>query len=362
MQTTSKIFQSPVFYARYPVSGLTPDELDAVLERGWSRSNSSLCSTLAHPVEGVWRASLMLRLPLHGFVFKKRLRKIMRRNERMFRTVIRPFEHTGEKEEIWQGYKEKIHHWKLVPYLPDHLFKTREPADFQSWEVEVYEGTKLVAFSVFDLGRKSLASIEAAYDPVFSKFSLGIFTMLVEIDFALKRGPKYYYPGFLAKDTPMFEYKLRTGGQEFFRPKTGEWKPWETLQENDWLFEEVLLKLRLLQLFLQSRYINSGVAAGFFFSKPASTPSLTDYNVFLICPDPPDDGSDWRCAFCWDPLKEHFKAFEAKLVTNYQPGISDLSNKMISVYDVLDSTFTGSFGDFSQVFDFCPPGNFNSCK
>jgi leucyl-tRNA---protein transferase len=355
LQTISKIYQSPVFYARFPVPGLSSEELDAALENGWSRSDVHLTSMLAHPVQGRLRASLMLRLPLRDYTFKKRFSKLLRRNGRVFHTRIRPFQPSEEKEKIWQVFKSKIHNWAVVPDLSTHVFRSRNPVDFQSWEAAVYAGDRLVAFSIFDRGKNSLASLEAAYDPSYAKYSPGIYTMLAEIEFAMQQGMAFYYPGFLPKDTPMFEYKLRLAGLEFFRIKTREWLPWEALEKSDWVFDELVEKLRLLQAFMAVSPTKAVLATGFFLNRPGDVPSLSDYNVFLLCPDPVDEQRDLRIAICWDPFANHFKVFEARLFTNYQDGIFNLSKKMISVYAIAESTCTGSFGNVSEVFRYFPP-------
>ena len=349
------MFQTPVFYARYPVPGLAPAELDALLENGWSRTDVNLCSTLVHAVEGDWRASLMLRLPLLDFIFKKRFRKLMRRNGRVFQTHIRPFQPSVEKENIWHVFKKNVHHWRSVSTLEFHLFKELNPAGFQSWEVAVYDGGRLVAFSVFDRGAASLASLEAAYDPAYAKYSPGMYTMLAEIEFAMQQGLRFYYPGFIPKDTPMFEYKLRPGGLEFFRIKTREWLPWDRLEKSDWVFDEVLENLRLLQAFLACSQRKAGLAAGHFLNWPGEVPSLTDYNFFLLYPDPVDEKPDLCIAISWDPSAAHFKVFQARLFTDYQPGNDDLNMRIILVYAIRESTYSGAFENVFEVLNYLPP-------
>ncbi|TAK50415.1 MAG: GNAT family N-acetyltransferase [Saprospiraceae bacterium] len=355
MQNDLKMFQTPVFYARFPVSGLAPTEVDALLENGWSRSDVNLCTTLVHSVEGGWRASLMLRLPLRDFTFKKRFRKVMRRNGRIFQTRIRPFQPSEEKENIWQVFKKNIHHWRFVSTLESHLFKEQNPAGFQSWEVAVYDGSRLVGFSVFDRGAASLASLEAAYDPAYAKYSPGMHTMLAEIEYAMQQGLSFYYPGFIPKDTPMFEYKLRPGGLEFFRIKTQEWLPWDRLEKSDWVFDEVFEKLRLLQAFLACGQRKARLATGHFLNWPGIVPSLTDYNFFLLYPYPLVEKPDLCIAIGWNPFAAHFQVFQARLFTDYQPGNDDLEMKIILVYAVSESTYCGAFENVFEVLNYLPP-------
>ncbi|MCB9293514.1 MAG: GNAT family N-acetyltransferase [Lewinellaceae bacterium] len=76
-------------------------------------------------------------------------------------------------------------------------------------EVEIYDGANLAAFSFFDVGRQSMYSKQGIYDPAYQKYSLGFFTMLVEIGYALERGCEYYYPGYVVPGNQEFDYKHR---------------------------------------------------------------------------------------------------------------------------------------------------------
>ena len=40
------------------------------------------------------------------------------------------------------------------------------------------------------------------------KYSLGFYTMLLEIDFGIKSGAEYYYPGYVVPNYFKFDYKL----------------------------------------------------------------------------------------------------------------------------------------------------------
>ncbi len=228
---------------------LTPAGIDNMLANGWFRSGLEVHSNYVRWVENQDRSCQMLRLPLKDFTWKKRLAELMRRNGRLFQVKIRPFTFSLEKERVWCKYKNQVHHFAKP--LPLHFLLFGEenvsPRIFNSWEVVVYHGENLAAFSIFDRGHKSIASLEAAYDPAYRQFTLGIYTMLLEIEFGIKEGMAYYYPGFIPKDVPKFEYKLRPGNLEFFRLREKKWLPWESLTPDDWLYDEMVGRLNCLQ-------------------------------------------------------------------------------------------------------------------
>ena len=189
----------PVFFANYQVKGLTRKQIDELLSNGWFRNDLHVQATQCRFVESSWRPCVMLRIPLANFQWKKRLRKVMRRNNTNFTCKIRPFAPREEMEELWQRFKQQVHQWNLVPSLARHLFRDVNPERFHTWEISVYENDKLIAFSLFDRGLESIASLEAAYDPDYARFSLGLFTMLLERS---TRGSRFIIRAFIPRISP----------------------------------------------------------------------------------------------------------------------------------------------------------------
>lgn len=62
-----------VFYGRYEVNGLTPEDIDEMLENGWFRNDNHVHTTIGRYVENEWKPCLMLRLPLNNYKWKKGL-------------------------------------------------------------------------------------------------------------------------------------------------------------------------------------------------------------------------------------------------------------------------------------------------
>jgi arginine-tRNA-protein transferase len=306
----------PAFYRRYLVGGLSPTDIDEMLGNGWFRNDMMVCSMSIKPWQGGWCSSLMLRIPLRGFTWKKRLRKVLRRNRELFSVQIQPFVTSAAKEKLWQKFKTKVHGWGFVPPLAKHLFKEKTATDFQTWEVNVFYRGSLVAFSVFDRGATSLASLEAAYDPDFSRYSLGMYTMLMEIEFASTEGMAFYYPGFIPKGESMFEYKLRPGNVQFFRLREQQWVSWENLQADDWQLETVMRRLGDVSQALKLANVLSFPSYGLFIHEPYEALSPVHFNIQLAVLDPGNPaGTDQRLV-AWDPVAQCYLVFRASLLHN----------------------------------------------
>lgn len=311
----------PLFHARYPVERLGPRQIDEMLANGWFRNGLEVyISSVRFMGAAGWNSSLMLRVPLGDFSWKKRLAKLLRRNGERFRFEIRPFSQTPDKEALWQNFKRKIHRWQFIPPLHAHLLRGQPAENFNTWELCVYLEKRLVAFSVFDQGIQSIASLEAAYDPAFSKYSLGIYTMLLEIDFGIREGFSFYYSGFLPRGDAMFEYKLRPGGVEFFRLGEQKWLPAEQIQPDDWLLEVVAGRIDQLRLALEPAKIQVGLGFGQFEHLPNGSPAVGDFNLLGVVPGMKNHGQV-HFFVAWDPVALDYKMFEAS--TTPPPSFKD---------------------------------------
>lgn len=344
MAQDKRLTFAPAFYARFPLVSLSKKALDQAMETGYYRNGSEFFTTSARHMGQNWVPSIMLRLPINGFEFKKRHKKLLRVNQKSFKHVVKAFAPCLEKELLWQRFKSGVHKWQFIPKLEHHLFRDKPPTNFHAMELSVFHGEKLVAFTAFDLGETSLSSLEAAYDPDYGQYSLGFYTMLLEIEYCRDNQLSHYYPGFLPKDDSMFAYKLRPGEMEYFQLKSAQWKPISGLQKEDWLMENVVEKNDSLKAALQ--------AAGFFVINgyayclhvPSKKALLQASNLNLLVPIQGDFGTSLLVVY-WDELSGGYKAFEGEDVfPELQPNPID-SHLFFHVYQ------KNYFGQFSQEED-----------
>lgn len=271
----------PCQYAHFPIEKLSAEETDELLANGYFRNGLNVLSAQGRYISGEWKPNVMLRIPLKNFQWKKRARKLLRRNARHFEVRIAPLSPRSEIEELWYLFKTEIHQWTNVARITDYLLRGQPAENFNTFELGVYHGDRLVAFSLFDKGRKSIASLEAAYHPDFHKHSLGYYTMLLELEYAIGEGLDWFYPGFFPKGLSMFEYKLRPGGAEFFRLRETSWLPWDEFSERDWLAEEIEEKLLEVKKMLIHRRVPAELMRNFHSNIPGSVRKAGDHQCFL---------------------------------------------------------------------------------
>lgn len=210
----------------HPEVPLAPRSLDDFLTAGWRPTGQSVyTSDYLRTEDDALYGCLQLRVPLQGFTFKKRHRKLLKRNGQLFRTVVRPAEAPTPEMQRVNGEYRKVHPEKSQEDLSFHVTGDRGRKVINTHEVLVYLRDQLIAFSYFDVGQHCLYSKAGIYDPAFRDFSLGTYTMLLELQWALGRDFHFYHPGYYAPQYPAFNYKLTLGPTEYLDPATAQWAP-----------------------------------------------------------------------------------------------------------------------------------------
>jgi len=226
-----------------------------------------------------------VRLPLTDYRFRKSLRKIFNRNRRHFEVTTGAASINAEKERLYRRYKSSFS-GVLAPTLRDALLDGEDFNIYQTQEVRVYDGDRLIALSYFDLGEHSSASITGIYDPDYDKYSLGFYTMLEEIRYSQEAGLLYYYPGYVVPGYPRFSYKLRIGEVEYYSLAHQAWRSYEELSS-----PQVPIQLMERKLGEMAQYLkHEGVAAELLYY-PLFEANLFgfwhapyfDYPMFLLC-------------------------------------------------------------------------------
>lgn len=197
------------FYA----SKITPQELDAFLENGWRHFGQYFYRYNVGFLKD-FRFVIPLRIRLANFKFSKSQRRIINKNKSL-QTVIRPIKIDNEKLELFECHKLRFDHG-----IPDSIYSFIDVdsanTPCKTLEVCVYDKTKLLAVSFLDIGERSVSSIYAMFVPEESKRSLGIYTMLLEIQYAIENGKTFYYQGYAYEGESFYDYKKRFNALERF--------------------------------------------------------------------------------------------------------------------------------------------------
>ncbi|MEO8042711.1 MAG: GNAT family N-acetyltransferase [Acidobacteriota bacterium] len=207
-------FINEEFYA----DKITPLQLDLLLADGWRHFGTQFFRYSLGIYESDIRRVIPLRIRLTDFSSSKSQRRVLRQNWDAS-IEIRPIEVTDESTALFEKHKQRF-----KSGVPDSIYDfVSTPMPCEALEINVRIGQRLVATSYFDVGERTVSAIYGMFDPEFSSRSLGIFTMLKEIEFAIERGKELYYQGYSYEGESFYDYKKRFRGIESY-DWNGKWE------------------------------------------------------------------------------------------------------------------------------------------
>ncbi|WP_044203951.1 hypothetical protein [Flammeovirga sp. OC4] len=201
---------------------VSPSQYDYLLAKGWRHFGSNFFRyNISIHNEKVCNV-LPLRLRVNDFQPSKSQRKILRKCGE-FQLSIQKVVIDDLSEELFEIHKEKF-----VDNVPQNIF------DFLSKEktattpttildLRVYDEDKLIAVSYFGVGENALSSIYGMFHPEYKSYSLGIFTMLVEIMYAKQLECDYYYHGYCYDVPSFYDYKKKFAAMETYLWDKDKW-------------------------------------------------------------------------------------------------------------------------------------------
>jgi arginyl-tRNA--protein-N-Asp/Glu arginylyltransferase len=205
---------------------LSRSRYDAYLASGWFRGSVMLYKMDLLCMEKDVFSVVNIRLNILNFSYKKRHQKLLKKNNERFVTVVNPAQPNAEKEALYQSHKSRFKGF-IHGTLDEYLHSGHHQTVFNTSEICVYDGDRLVAVSYFDVGEKSIASLLALYHPDYHAYSLGIYTMLKEVEHGIKLEKKWYYPGYVLDRPSSFNYKLSLGQYEHYNAN----KRWSSMSK-----------------------------------------------------------------------------------------------------------------------------------
>ncbi len=235
------------FAERHYPDRLDPEELDSYLARGWYRMGQTIFTTHFLCFDQRIYSAVWIRVDLEAFKFSKSQRKLLTRNGKRYVHEFGPCRLDAEKETLYQRYRADFNGY-LSASLRENLLDGDQETVFNTFSTTIRsrEDGKLAAASFFDLGRSAAASISGIFDPDLKAHSLGYYTMLLEIQYCLDHGIRYYYPGYVVPDYERFDYKLRLGDSEYYDVFH---KTWLKTSELNWEYTPIkTIRTKLLRV------------------------------------------------------------------------------------------------------------------
>lgn len=206
-----------------------PHPQDHFLNEGFFRAGHTVRRTRFLFSEGRMWSAIWSRVKLQQYALRKSHRKLWRRVTRDFTYEIVPYRRRRDQDEVYDAY-QRAHPLDVGETVTDVLGSDLPQADFfRTRALRVFDADgRLAAFSCFDLGGDTLASLFAAYRPAYARRSLGFFTMLAELDYGRRAGLLHYHPGYCVPGLAPFAYKLRLPNLEGRSFISDAWRPMDS--------------------------------------------------------------------------------------------------------------------------------------
>ena len=199
-----------------------PEMMDSLWAAGWRHFGAQFFRYSLHWVEGELRVVQPLRVDLTRFQPSHGQRRVLRRNTDL-EVNFAPPKLDGSRRALFAKHSGRFRE-NVPPSLEAFLGPTPEVGPTHMVELVVHWEGRLIATSYLDLGREGASSVYAVYDPACGRRSLGIATMLWEMDYARQHGRRYYYPGYAYREPTGMDYKKQFSGCEWYDWK-GAWRP-----------------------------------------------------------------------------------------------------------------------------------------
>ncbi len=235
--------------AVYP-RDLKGEKLDYYLDTGYFRGGQMMYrSPFLLNEEGVF-STVRIRFPMAKHSYGKRIRKLMRKNGNLFKYEIHKASFSKEKDALYRQHRHRF-----GPFADEHVdeYINLEPHSiFDTYEVCIYNAdNKLVGLSFFDVGNNSIASIIAVFDRNYAEYSLGLYSMLLEIEYGKSNGIAFYYPGYFTPAYPKFDYKLRVGQYlDYYDTDTQKWQNFDLFDPQKLPAEKLKTQLAAAEIVL----------------------------------------------------------------------------------------------------------------
>lgn len=215
----------PFIKEHFYVDYVSAESFDHLMAFGYRRARNIFYRyTIADYL--VERAIIVpLRIELSKYFLSDSQKKTWRKNQDLQYT-FKPLEITYEIEELFHQHTQRFK--ENVPEAIE-VFVSNYSNPCETLQCEVRDKDKLVAVSFLDIGKNSISSIYAMFDLEYSKRRLGIYTMLLEIQYAIETGKKYYYPGYAYDISSFYDYKKTFYGMEYLDWSKKEWLPFPRL-------------------------------------------------------------------------------------------------------------------------------------
>ena len=213
---------------RIPARRLTARELDDRLARGDRRSGLFLYRTDCPSC----RACQSLRVLADQFVPSRTQRRVWKRGSREMRIDVGMPQVDQPRINLFNAHRRLrglASHDGEIDAQGYATFLSESCCD--TLEISYRLGDQLVAVALCDIGARSVSAVYCYFDPQYSQWSPGTFSILKQIDFCRRWSKRYLYLGYYISTSPHMSYKSKFQPHE--RLIDGQWRRFDQRSTNE---------------------------------------------------------------------------------------------------------------------------------
>ncbi|MCX7997852.1 MAG: hypothetical protein N3A69_02720 [Leptospiraceae bacterium] len=215
----------PFIEESFHVKRVSPESFDHLMSFGYRRVRNTFYRYSLGEYQSEIVTVVPLRIQLANYFPSESQRKTLRKN-RDLEVTFKPLEITPEITELFAQHTKRFKE-NIPEFIEIFVAEYQNPCE--TLQCEIRDSKKLVAVSFLDVGKFSTSSIYAMFDLEYSKRRLGIYTMLLEIQYSIENGKKYYYPGYAYDKSSFYDYKKTFHGMEYLDWREKKWLPFPRL-------------------------------------------------------------------------------------------------------------------------------------
>ncbi len=198
----------------------TPETYNSLLERGWRRFGR----VFFRPMCAACVECRSLRIDVERFRPNRSMRRALQRN-RDLRVGLRRAAVSDQHLELYESYHRDMAErkgWseKSISLLSYYRTFVEGRQDF-GHEMLFFESERPVAVALVDLLPRALSAVYCYYEPELRSRSLGVYSVLRQIELARSRGVPYLYLGYWIEDNASMRYKASYRPHEILEGRPG---------------------------------------------------------------------------------------------------------------------------------------------
>ena len=201
-----------------------PEWMDVLWSLGWRHFARQFFRYSVSVHEGQVVQVIPLRIDLDAWIPSKSQARILRLNSDLEVTLQKP-QLDLEHRTLFQGHTGRFRSnvpQSLEDFMGPHPGETDAGYPCECQEICVRRSGVLVAASYLDLGVQAASSVYGFFSLEEHRRSLGIATLLWEIEYARQRGCRFLYPGYAFVQPSPYDYKKRLGFLQAY-----DWQDWK---------------------------------------------------------------------------------------------------------------------------------------